>query len=110
MSGVLDIVYAPFVVLAPFFDEPTPVLMMALGAVSVATAVGIWFVQEWGRVAGIGLCLFGIAYPLAVFTLSILRGSAVLPDVLGPAGASVAWTALLAGLPLWVLLRRWPGR
>ena len=106
VSGALDILYAPIVVLAPFFDRPTPVLMEALGAVSIAAAIGIWRMWRWGRILGAGLCLVGLAQTLTVLVVAIADGEPL--DVIPLALVSLAWTAALAGVPLWALVRRWP--
>lgn len=106
VSGALDIVYAPLVVLAPFFDEPTPELMLAIGAASIAAAVGIWRLWGWGRVLGAGLCLVGIVQTLVMLVATGVDGAGL--GVVPLAIVSLAWTIALAGLPLWALLRRWP--
>jgi hypothetical protein len=106
VSGGLDIIYAPLVVLAPFFDEPTPGLLVTIGAASVVTAFGIWRLWGWGRVLGVGLCLVGIAQVIVTLVAIGVDGAGL--GVLPLAIVTLAWSIALAGLPLWALIRRWP--
>jgi hypothetical protein len=106
LAGVSDILYAQLVVLSPFLDRPVPLLMVLLGVFHLVAAAEIWRVQRWGRLLGAALSVLAIGYGLVAIGTGISQ--AIGGGVPFWVAISLAWTGLLHGLPLWILVRRWP--
>jgi hypothetical protein len=103
-TGVVAIFYAPFLPLPPLGEGPVPLAWQVLGVAELAAAAGVFLGQAWGRTLGVGVVVVSLGFGL-------LSAAAEAPRrVPMEFIASVALDVVLAGVILWVLLRRWPHR
>ena len=101
-TGVVAILYAPFLPLPPLGEGPVPLAWQVLGIAELAAAVGVFLGRAWGRALGVGVVLVSLG-------VGLLSAAAEAPRrVPLEFLASVTLDVVLAGVILWVLLRRWP--
>jgi hypothetical protein len=109
LTGASTLLYADFVSLPPLSERPVPLLWWAVGAVTLAAAVGVLRRATWGRLVGIGIAVFSALFTVwpQVYWLWareedlsawLMEGRWLVPAI----------TLALAVLALWWLVARWP--
>jgi hypothetical protein len=104
LVGGMTILYAGFLPIPPFSDQPIPVVLQLLGVAGLAAAVGVFLGQGWGRALGVAVVVVSLA-------LTFLRAAA---EASGSSAAGILVGLVISVAPaaivLWILLRRWPAR
>lgn len=107
INGALTIVYAPLAPL-PFVHRIIPEVNLALGIAWIVAAVAVWRLHPLGRGLGVVLCLWSIGVTFVTAVPALSREAAGFEVIALALAWTLAWSAVLDAVPLWVLLRRWP--
>jgi hypothetical protein len=102
-TGASEILYAGFLpAFPPVALVPWAPLHLALGASSLIAAIGTWWLRERGRALALVCLVFQAAYAFGRWSYRVG------PDVNLPDLVALVVDVALYGVPIWVLLTRWP--
>jgi hypothetical protein len=109
LTGASTLLYADLVPLPPLSERPVPIIWWVVGAVTLATAVGVLRGAAWGRLLGIVAAVFSVLFAVWPEAYWLWVREADLAAWLRDwRWLSPAITVALAGLAPWWLVRRWP--